>query len=122
MVYGEFAFVLSGDINQGGSVRLVNISDPQNLALGTLYQTTHQVHDIAFVEDMAFIATSAYNGFTAQTKILDISSPNTPAEIGSFDQGGTGMAIVNNTIYLSGDGLQIFSIGKESIYLPTIVR
>ncbi len=122
-VNNNTAYLLSGAY-EGGSVRLVNVTNPQDLILGPLYETQYQVQDIAFKDNLAVLSTWRNSLSTDGLKILDVSNPATPVEVGSYDEGGTGMFMTDKAVYLAGDGLRILrnTAGDTHVYLPAIVR
>jgi hypothetical protein len=77
------------------------------------YAYWEEAFDVVVSEDIAFVAT-----FTTGVKIVDISDPTEPQEIGSYDTPGraTDFAVTGNLLYIADDsgGLLIMDISDLS--------
>ncbi len=118
-----FAYVMASGYSSGGSIHVVDVANPANPVLLPKHETKYSVQDIAFSGNTAFLATGD-KYVQGELKVLDVSNPAGITELVSIPEGGTGIFIDEQHIYLAGDSLRILRYGEQDsyLYLPSITR
>ena len=123
-VSGDSKYAITADEESGGFIRIFDISDFSNInLLSTWYPnepnaTSKSVHNVFWKDDLLYISYYVYG-----TRILDMSDPSNPVEVGYYDfypgdsglyngNWGTYPYTANGLIYstdFSGDGFFVMS-------------
>ncbi len=106
----------------GPRLIILNVSNPAQPAfVGQTDVLPGTVRDVAVAGDYAYVADGG-----AGLRIVDVSHPAAPAEVGFYDTSGFagGVAVAGNYIYVAdqASGLYILRFMGEKVYLPLILR
>lgn len=104
-VFGNLAYVA----DDTGGLRLVDLSDLDNLGSLGAYTPTGALWSVCLQTNLLFLALGS-NGVA----ILDVNQPTQPTFVGAFDTPGTALnlAVTNNRVFVADGaaGLQIWSV------------
>ncbi|HUT81686.1 MAG TPA: hypothetical protein VMZ29_10840 [Candidatus Bathyarchaeia archaeon] len=124
IIQNGYVYVGNHAIN-GGEMQILNVTEPSDISLVSIYDKGGSIFSIAFNNSIAFI--SNYN---KGVEVVDVSDPTNPTKIGGFDDGGhtKKIAIKNDLVIVAdiGDGLEILraEISTKTVngftYLATI--
>jgi len=96
-VSGNYAYVASADNSQ--ELKIINISNPNSPSFVSSYNTTGNSDgtDLFFSDNKIYLVTAnnnnGQNGSDPEFYIIDVSSPSSPALLGSLNLGATANAI-----------------------------
>jgi len=112
-VQGDYAYVAVGDVTALGNHRLVvvNVSDP------TEPQAVGQTEDFSYIHGIYVTGTHAFVAAgIAGLRVLDISDPTAPVEVGSYGKGAGDIFVLNSTAYVATDneGLYILDVSDPT--------
>ncbi|UCE09341.1 MAG: hypothetical protein JSW61_10220 [Candidatus Thorarchaeota archaeon] len=112
-VYNELAFVSDYLSATEKKIRILNISDLNNIEEIAEYTINGEVFSIDFIDDVAYMMCS-YGG----VKIFDISDPASLSETGSYDDGGNAVdfEFLESCMVIADrdDGLEILDISNPA--------
>ena len=116
-VSGDYVYVgLAETQNFVSRVEILNVSDPANPVLAGQYASAH-VWDIAVDGTHAFLASEEITG-TGVLQVLDISDPANPVHVGQIEGGRFGVTVVDERLYLAGNGFHVVDISDPTDVKP----
>jgi len=108
-VAGEYAYVA----DWGGSLRVVDISDPFSPTEVGFYDTPEWISSVAVAGDYAYVA-----DYLAGLRMVDVSDPASPTEVGFYDMPGyaRGVAIAGDYAYVADEwsGLRVVDVSDPA--------
>ncbi len=117
-IVGNYAYLADGS----NGLRIIDVSDPENPTEVGYYDTESSAHDVFLVGDYAYVvdtywddSTSTYKG---HLRIIDISDPTNPDEIGYYDTESytRGVYVSGDYAYVANDknGLRIIDVSDPT--------
>jgi hypothetical protein len=115
-----YAYVADGD----AGLRVVDVSDPAAPAEVGSYDTPGKAWDVVVASGpggtLAYVADLDVSGVNNGLRIIDVSDPAAPTQVGSYSAGGAcwtwGVAVVDNYAYIAnfGCGLRIVDVSDPT--------
>ena len=121
VISGTLAFVpekpTGTDNTTTGGLRILDVSDPQNISQITIFGENDGVEAVALDGNYAYLAYhehSTPSTYSSKTVVLDISTINFPNEIHRSSNGTSDVAVYGNYLYVIDNGLEIYNISTPS--------
>ncbi len=107
---GNHVYLTKADAVNDSALAVINISDPYSPYTESVFRTNTLPYDVVAVDTLAYLAT--VNG---GLRILSVSQPSVPREIGTILSTSLGLAVRNHYVYVATDtGLSIVDVSLPS--------
>ena len=131
-VVGEIAYVALaavfpgrlGGVSPPSGLRVVDVSNPAAPVEIGVFETRGSARDVEVVDGLAYLEIATYTEVSfprslvipSSLRILDVSSPETPIEIGALDSSAGDVEIVGETAYVADffRGLQLIDVSDPA--------